>query len=351
MMVDLPSYGPTDRIRLGSFLRSRPLLLNYTGNERLLDFQVKCVLTPHDIPFEKLRSDKQDLLFVDNNNEAIPYWIEKADSTEIIVWLKFSEITPGREVFWLYYGNGNFSGASDASATFIRIIDGLVASWHFDEESGNVAYDSSGNDNDGTIYGATRVDGKFGKALSFDGTDDYVDCGSNINVDALSVECWAKVEEWTTYNRLLQRANGDGKGFLLWLGTYNSFMFQVKQYAPDISAKSEEFLAGDAWHHVVGIWDGNPDNQPKIYVNVNEYTNTYTNAAGDGGGTVLEIGRRANADQNYLKGIIDEVRIYNRALTPQEISDLYNNYGYTTENYPWKVLVRKYAHPEPFVSV
>ena len=71
MMVDLPSYGPTNRVRLGSFLRSRPLLLNYTGDERLTDFQIKCVLTPSDIPFAKLRADKQDLLFVDNNLSLI----------------------------------------------------------------------------------------------------------------------------------------------------------------------------------------------------------------------------------------------------------------------------------------
>ncbi len=47
---------------------------------------------------------------------------------------------------------------------------GLVGEWHFDGD----AKDSSGNGNDGTVYGATFVDGKFGKALSFDGMDDYV---------------------------------------------------------------------------------------------------------------------------------------------------------------------------------
>jgi len=337
-----------------TFKYRRAIRITEQSGSDLTDYQVLIELNSTNFDFSHAQTNGEDIRFTDAGGNLLSYWIEKFDpvAEEAKIWVKVPSIPANSSVeIYMYYGNPSASSASDASATFIRIIDGVVASWHFDEESGNVAYDSSGNDNDGTIYGATRVDGKFGKALSFDGTDDYVDCGSNINVDALSVECWAKVEEWTTYNRLLQRANGDGKGFLLWLGTYNSFMFQVKQYAPDISAKSEEFLAGDAWHHVVGTWDGNPDNQPKIYVNVNEYTNTYTNAAGDGGGTVLEIGRRANADQNYLKGIIDEVRIYNRALTPQEISDLYNNYGYTTENYPWKVLVRKYAHPEPFVSV
>ena len=48
---------------------------------------------------------------------------------------------------------------------------------------------------------------------------------------------------------------------------------------------------------------------------------------------------------------MDEVRFHNRALSAAEIADLYNHYGYTTLNYPGKVLVRKYADPEPSVGV
>ena len=132
-MIDLPirrGYEGPNRVSTSQFLRMRPLWLNYDGSEKLTNFQVKCILTSSDIPFEKLRADKQDLLFVDNNNELIPYWIEKADSTEIIVWLKFSKIIPGKEVFWLYYGNANFSGASDGEAcilpnTLIYTSDGI----------------------------------------------------------------------------------------------------------------------------------------------------------------------------------------------------------------------------------
>ncbi|MDI6806682.1 MAG: hypothetical protein QMD14_02595, partial [Candidatus Aenigmarchaeota archaeon] len=54
---------------------------------------------------------------------------------------------------------------------------------------------------------------------------------------------------------------------------------------------------------------------------------------------------------DLFNGPIDEVRIYNRALSAEEISDLYNNYGYTTTNYPGRVLVRKYALPEPTYSI
>ena len=117
-MIDLPSYGPTTRIRLGNFLRMRPLLLNYEGIEKLENFQVRCILSTRDIPFEKLRSDRQDLLFIDNNNEIIPYWIEEVSDTQIKLWLRFPKIVPGTETFWLYFGNTNFSGLSNGEATF-----------------------------------------------------------------------------------------------------------------------------------------------------------------------------------------------------------------------------------------
>jgi len=150
MMVDLPFYGPTNRIRLGSFLRFRPLLLNYTGGEKLSDFQVKCILTSSDIPFEKLRADKQDLLFIDNNNELIPYWIEEATDSKIILWLKFTEIIPGETVFWLYYGCGNFRGFGNAALVFDFFDDFSgddldTEKWGVEDAGGNGWHSISGS--------------------------------------------------------------------------------------------------------------------------------------------------------------------------------------------------------------
>jgi hypothetical protein len=71
----------------------------------------------------------------------------------------------------------------------------LVAEWHLDEGSGPTAVDTSGNGNDGTIYGASWTDGKRGKGLSFDGTDDYIDCGQGSSLKitgAITVEAWVK---------------------------------------------------------------------------------------------------------------------------------------------------------------
>ena len=147
MMIDLPirrGYEGANRVSTTQFLRMRPLWLNYNGSEKLTDFQVKCVLTQSDIPFEKLRADKQDLLFVDSNNEVIPYWIEKTDSSEIVVWLKFSEIIPGKELFWLYYGNGNFSGLSDGDSIF-EFFDGFEGT-SLDTNKWNLVKGTEGSD-------------------------------------------------------------------------------------------------------------------------------------------------------------------------------------------------------------
>ena len=68
--------------------------------------------------------------------------------------------------------------------------------WLFDEGSGSVAKDSGGYGNDGTIYGATWTDGKYGSALSFDGTGDYVEVLANSSLfpsGAITIELWVKI--------------------------------------------------------------------------------------------------------------------------------------------------------------
>ena len=75
--------------------------------------------------------------------------------------------------------------------------DGLVAEWHFDEGAGSVLVDSSGNGNDGVIYGAKWVDGKFGSALSFDGVDDYAEIlRTNIvkPENSVTISAWVKAQ-------------------------------------------------------------------------------------------------------------------------------------------------------------
>jgi len=160
MMVDLPARGYRGRVYLGSFLRYRPLWLKYEGDEKLIDFPVKCTLTKNDLAFEKLRIDRQDLLFITYDGEAVPFWIEKADENEIIVWLKFSEIRKGEEIFWLYYGNNNFIGSSSGSMIF-EFFDDFenLENWDSHASSGEVNVSNSLLILDGDSYASGGING------------------------------------------------------------------------------------------------------------------------------------------------------------------------------------------------
>ena len=94
------------------------------------------------------------------------------------------------------------SSGDSTTTTTVLVSDGLVAYYAFDESSGTTASDSSGNDLDGTVYGATSVTGKVGNALEFDGTNDYVGIPASgeaapaeiANLDTGSIAVWFKYE-------------------------------------------------------------------------------------------------------------------------------------------------------------
>jgi len=327
--------------------RRRVRITELSGNT-LTDYQVKIEIGAGDPIFAHARSAGEDIRFCYYPEEnMIPHWIEKFDpvAEEAIIWVKVPSIPANSEIeIYMYYGNPTVASGSDASATFIRVIDGLVGSWHLDEGSGDIAHDTSGNDYHGTIYGAKWVDGKFGKALEFDGVDDYVDLGpgSRYNSANGAFEAWVLADVLGDDDRLIE--DRDGAPEYMQGGSWNAGT--ISFYITDNHVDAGGLSTG-VWYHVVFVWGSEG---MKLYINgelkdTDPYTGSWESSknmeiAGDGG----------FANQRW-NGKVDEVRFYNRILTPEEISDLYNNYGYTTTNYPGKVLVKKYTEPEPSVSV
>jgi len=334
----------------------------------LTDYQVSLTLDTQSLISQgKMRSDCGDIRFGDTTGKVLNYWIEPntCNTTSTKIWVKIPSIPTSGTTIYLYYGNSSVSSQSNAQSTFIRIIDGVVGSWHFDEGSGTTAYDTSGNDNDGSLTNMDPdtdwVDGKFGKALSFDGTDDYIDCGNPSSLDlsgkSKTVECWVNLDTYNSasyYHRLVSQAVDANNGYQLisgdeWDLAGKTFAFVVEKEGSRYAARIKTKKELNTWYHVVGTFD-NDTNTPHIYVNGVLDDESYESEAATGGVAGFNIGRRVSGN-SYLDGLIDEVRIYNSALTAEEISDLYNNYGYTTENYPGRVLVRKYASPEPTATV
>jgi len=222
-----------------------------------------------------------------------------------------------------------------------QITNGLVGLWSFNgsDVDGNEAHDKSGNENKGTITGdTTRVIGKVGQGLSFDGSGDYVDIAdSNITdiTGAISVAAWIKTRAITGGNREILLKYQDSSAM------YSQYMFQLNNQNvrlrisngtlyPAVITSTNPIQIGN-WYHVVGVWDGTTNSGGmKIYINGALNTSAQSTISsiwdpGDGTNYRMFIGGDIlGGYQEYFDGIIDEVRLYNRELSAQEVQRLYN---------------------------
>jgi parallel beta-helix repeat protein len=203
---------------------------------------------------------------------------------------------------------------------------GLVGCWRFDENAGTTAYDSSGNGNDGTLCGPEWVQGKNGSALSFDGSDDYVEVPDSptLNPSAITVMAWVYFKELSSSfpsNNSMIISKGtdyDANGsFCLFATGPQGICLHMKDNGQDVYfIQMVDFVEGE-WYHVAGTYDGS---EMKIYIN-GEFTGGWvTNISRTTDAGNLQIGAlRKPGEESWLNGTIDEVRIYDRALSKEEI--------------------------------
>ncbi len=210
------------------------------------------------------------------------------------------------------------------------INNGLVGHWPLDETTGAVIADSSGNGNDGTWIDGTGDDvaeetvvGNLNNALDFDGVDDIIDTGIDIDYGAgneISLSAWIKYTSCTNSNGnmcyIISKYRFDG-------GTpYN---LQVTAGRPEFYINGTAIIAAsntyddDEWHHVTATFDGTTSS---LYVDgIIQGTATPTPLSND---LTVRIGSSEN-DPTYrpFNGKIDDVRIYNRTLSVAEVGELY----------------------------
>ncbi|MBI2404682.1 hypothetical protein HYV22_00705, partial [Candidatus Gottesmanbacteria bacterium] len=209
---------------------------------------------------------------------------------------------------------------------------GLVGYWKTDEAtwSGtlNEVVDSSGNGVHGTAAGATGgkaypTGGKFGNGGFFDGVDDYVDVpgGTSITFGGdMTVSAWMKTSSSAERPILSNRTSGGtGSGrFYFGINGGKAFLYHNSASPPNVSAVTS--INNNAWHLLTYVRSGTTTN---IYVDgVLDKTTTQTNYVN--GAKAIRIGHDVDNVTEYFPGSIDDVRIYNRALSPSEVSQLYN---------------------------
>src|SRR3990167_9215007 len=216
---------------------------------------------------------------------------------------------------------------------YIGLTNGLVGYWSFDgkDMAGVTAYDRSGNANNGTLTnGPTRAIGKIGQGLSFDGVNDVIDAGTNITPKVNNISGSA----WVNMLGVADIANDDRVVMGLWTaGSTGNFNFGVGDYTlandnrlqfvanPDDtwpSALSTGTINLNGWQHIAFTYDG---------ANVRFYFNGTLDSSPAFSTSLLTTAVQrfvlgnvnlTSTDDNF-QGYLDDVRIYNRALTPAEI--------------------------------
>jgi hypothetical protein len=216
------------------------------------------------------------------------------------------------------------------------------------KQSSNTLTDSSGNSNTGTIYGASRTatdggqwsnrsDAVFstGSSLQFDGTDDYVDAsnGASLNItNAITIEAWVYPKTLTGIGAIATKSSAGSGG-------YNGFMFERSGGTIVIAAgngtgnnSANKSITANVWNHVVCVVTGT---QLIVYVNgVAGTPVAFTGMTADSTHNLI-IGRFSYTSADFFNGTIDEVRVYNRALSSDEISRQYIRSKYASTAPTW----------------
>jgi chitodextrinase len=204
---------------------------------------------------------------------------------------------------------------------------GLIGFWNFDEGTGTVAHDTSGNGYNGTVNGATWTTGKSNKALSFNGTTNSVVTTSIPLTNTFSISAWVNPTVTTqgAYSRIAETHYDGG----LYLGTDltgTKYKFIVNTGNGTAGTCGSAYGCAEGgtvtsgWHMVTATFDGIT---AKLYVD-GTLVASETFLAPVNTTLPLYIGAYYGGNGYGWNGVIDDVRLYNRALTSTEVNTLLN---------------------------
>ena len=218
------------------------------------------------------------------------------------------------------------------SVVLADLNNGLVAYYPF---NGN-ANDESGNGNNGTVDGATLTTDRLGNtnsAYSFDGSSNKINAsvGKELSVTYLTLSAWIRITGSGTYNPRIVAVGPTGSAYqhysLILEGTTSQrrLWFYTSTNVTNAYSSSTLLDNDGNWHNTVVTYDGS---QVKFYIDgVIDNTTVVSGSIKTFTSALLQVGYSDNGTDRF-QGIIDDIRIYNRALSSSEIEELYN-YGST----------------------
>ncbi|TXH04685.1 MAG: LamG domain-containing protein [Candidatus Moraniibacteriota bacterium] len=246
-----------------------------------------------------------------------------------------------------------------------RLDSGLAGYWPLDEGTGTTTADGSANANNGTLTnGPTWTTGQIGSAVDFDGSDDYIAVtdpasgvldfnvpGNGVYGRVFSIAGWFNRDTFTTDDTIIAKKNDQGNttaGYVVYIDDADDKLYVVVCGAAcagatsPVSAVSTTTYTATGWHHFVITVDqyrntgGGDSRCPSIWVDGTPVT---TNSCGEylhytgnlANSLALTIGAESDGG-NPFDGKLDDIRIYNRPVSPGYIRDLYQNANPTVAN-------------------
>jgi len=331
-----PGFSWTD------FSYKRSVTIQENSGTSLSDFQVNITLNSSNFSFTNAEANGEDIRF-NYNDESLPYWIESWDQSgeTASVWVKVPSIPASSDrIIYIYYGDSTKTSESNFSNTFTKAFNqlGLVGEWHMDEGAGTTVSDSSGYNNDGTITNAVwnSFDGggwydnslgvsfSTGDSLYFDGSGDYVSIpdDNSLDVGYITIEAWIETgNDLSGGQYIISKFNetSDQRSYALMINSGNIRFSTNKTdgYSSNTDSLDGSSLTTNTVYHIAVTSDGA---NKKIYINGEPDTSAawvfsiYTNSTSD-----LIFGARESGGVQPFKGTVDEVKIYNDALSAEAI--------------------------------
>jgi hypothetical protein len=216
-----------------------------------------------------------------------------------------------------------YGGTSPAATSNVTVIGGNghpIASYGFEEAAGNTVVDQYGA-NDGTITGANRDNGgRFGRALEFEDDEDIVEIADDSSLhlgNRMTLEAWVKPSATTNWRTVIFKRAGSGPAYSLYSNNPNDVPQVQLGNEPTSGTAGGSNLDPGVWTHLAASYDGQV---VRLFVNGSQVSSqAFFSDLSDAEGP-LTFGANALWGEHF-RGLMDEIRIYNRALTSEEIAD------------------------------
>ncbi|MBI2018040.1 hypothetical protein HYS92_03230 [Candidatus Daviesbacteria bacterium] len=205
------------------------------------------------------------------------------------------------------------------------LTSGLVSYWNFDDQGQTTLKDNK-DSNDGSIFGPIKTNSEVNLGRSFDGEDDYISISNNSSLNLtenFSISAWINLTDTSATNGVFTKLDDNNHIQYAFSVDNKKIRFEYSSDGQNFSLQGGEILNNKYYFVTVAV-----DNS----LDINLFVNGQSVATGQGSASLPQLSSPINIgkfggtmNKNFLKGTVDEVGFWSKALTGQEITDLFNN--------------------------